>query len=63
MSFGSDVPVDHTDKLIALLPRADTRRLPHCGHRGILEHHEVFNSVLDHLVERVREQRTGTSTA
>lgn len=47
-------PVDHTNRIIALLPGADTRRLPRCGHMGILEHHEVFCSVLDDLVERVR---------
>jgi pimeloyl-ACP methyl ester carboxylesterase len=54
-------PVDHTDRIIALLPDADTRRLAHCGHMGMLEHHEVFCSVLDDLVERVRARRRGTT--
>ena len=55
-------PVDHTDKIIALLPGADTRRLARCGHMGMIEHHEVFNSVLDHLVERVRTRQRGTAS-
>jgi hypothetical protein len=28
----------------------------------MIEHHEVFNSVLDQLVERVRALRPGTAT-
>ncbi len=52
-------PVDHTDRIIELLPRADTRRLPDCGHMGMIEHHAVFNQVLDHLVERVRDRQLG----
>jgi pimeloyl-ACP methyl ester carboxylesterase len=55
-------PVDHTEKIIELLPAADTRRLASCGHLGMIEHHDVFNSVLDQLVERVRALRPGTAT-
>ncbi|MDN5762007.1 MAG: alpha/beta hydrolase, partial [Microlunatus sp.] len=47
-------PVRHTDKIIELLPGADVRRLPNCGHMGIIEHHEIFNEVLDDLICRVR---------
>jgi pimeloyl-ACP methyl ester carboxylesterase len=47
-------PIDRTDRIIELLPQAESRRLPRCGHMGILEHHEEFDQMLDHLVERVR---------
>jgi pimeloyl-ACP methyl ester carboxylesterase len=46
-------PITHTDRITELLPRADVRRLADCGHMGILEHAEVFNSVLDALLQRV----------
>ncbi|HEU5484599.1 MAG TPA: alpha/beta hydrolase [Microlunatus sp.] len=47
-------PINHTDKIIELLPGADVRRLPDCGHMGIIEHHEIFNQVLADLITRVR---------
>jgi pimeloyl-ACP methyl ester carboxylesterase len=47
-------PIKHTDKIIELLPGADVRRLPECGHMGIIEHHEIFNDVLADLITRVR---------
>lgn len=47
-------PIKHTDKIIELLPGADVRRLPDCGHMGIIEHHEIFNGVLADLITRVR---------
>ena len=47
-------PLDHTDRIAEQLPDAVVRRLPHCGHMGMIEHHDVFNSVLDDLVERIR---------
>ena len=47
-------PVTHTDKIIELLPGADVRRLPDCGHMGIIEHHETFNQVLEELIARAR---------
>ncbi len=47
-------PIKHTDKIIELLPGADVRRLPECGHMGIIEHHDVFNGVLVDLITRVR---------
>jgi pimeloyl-ACP methyl ester carboxylesterase len=50
----SITPIKHTDKIIELLPGADVRRLPKCGHMGIIEHHEVFNGVLADLIDRVR---------
>ena len=45
-------PIEHTDRIVELLPGAEARRLPNCGHMGIIEHHDIFNEVLDHLVER-----------
>jgi len=50
----SITPIKHTDKIIELLPGADVRRLPGCGHMGIIEHHEIFNGVLADLLTRVR---------
>ena len=47
-------PISHTDKIIELLPGADVRRLPDCGHMGIIEHHQIFNGVLADLITRVR---------
>jgi len=47
-------PLDHTNRIAEQLPEADVRRLPHCGHMGMIEHHDVFNSVLDDLVGRIR---------
>jgi pimeloyl-ACP methyl ester carboxylesterase len=47
-------PIRHTDKIIELLPGADVRRLPDCGHMGIIEHHEIFNQVLADLITRAR---------
>jgi pimeloyl-ACP methyl ester carboxylesterase len=45
-------PIEHTDRIIQLLPRADAHRIPRCGHMGIIEHSEVYNSILDGLVRR-----------
>ena len=47
-------PIKHTDRIIELLPGADVRRLPDCGHMGMIEHHDVFNGVLSDLITRVR---------
>ena len=47
-------PVNYTERIIELLPGADVRRLPECGHMGIIEHADIFNEVLDGLIERVR---------
>ncbi len=47
-------PVNYTDRIVELLPGADVRRLPDCGHMGIIEHAPIFNEVLDGLIVRVR---------
>jgi pimeloyl-ACP methyl ester carboxylesterase len=45
-------PVTHTDRILERLPDTDARRLPHCGHLGMIEHSAVCNEVLDDLVKR-----------
>jgi pimeloyl-ACP methyl ester carboxylesterase len=47
-------PVEHTERIIDLLPSADAHVLADCGHLGMIEHHGQFNAVLDDLLERVR---------
>jgi pimeloyl-ACP methyl ester carboxylesterase len=47
-------PIRYTDRIIEHLPGAESLRLPDCGHMGIIEHHDEFNEVLDHLIQRVR---------
>ncbi len=46
-------PIEHTEKIIELLPDAAAVRVPHCGHLGLIEHHDVFSAVVDSLYERV----------
>ena len=55
-------PIKHTDKIIELLPAADARRLPDCGHMGIIEHHELFSGVVEALYEAVAEGAARSST-
>ena len=45
-------PIEHTDRIIALLPDAESHRLDRCGHLGIIERHSEFNQVLDRLIAR-----------
>ena len=49
-------PVAHMDKITERLPDAVALRLQHCGHLGMIEHHEAVNEVLDDLLDRVRER-------
>jgi pimeloyl-ACP methyl ester carboxylesterase len=49
-------PIEHTARIIELLPNAEAIRVPECGHLGMIEKHEVFNGALDRLLERVRER-------
>ena len=46
-------PIEHTDRIIELLPEAKAVRVEHCGHLGLMEHPEVFNAALDELYARV----------
>ena len=47
-------PIEHTERIMELLPDALALRVESCGHLGMIEHHEVFNERLDELLERVR---------
>lgn len=47
-------PVEHTERIIELLPGAESLVLPDSGHMGIIEHHAEVNAVLDGLVSRAR---------
>jgi pimeloyl-ACP methyl ester carboxylesterase len=47
-------PIEHTARIIDLLPKADAIRVENCGHLGMIEKHEIFNDALDRLLERVR---------
>ena len=46
-------PIEHTDKIIELMPAARALRVENCGHLGLMEHPEVFSGALDELYERV----------
>lgn len=46
------LPIAHTDRIIAELPEADSRRLAACGHLGMIEHHDAVDRLLDRLVDR-----------
>jgi pimeloyl-ACP methyl ester carboxylesterase len=50
-------PIQHTAKIIDLLPHAETVRVADCGHLGMIEHHPIFNAVLERLIDRVRSRR------
>lgn len=45
-------PIGHTDRIIEQLPGAESLRINHSGHMGIIEHHDEINKVLDNLIER-----------
>jgi pimeloyl-ACP methyl ester carboxylesterase len=47
-------PIEHTARIIDLLPKAEAIRVENCGHLGMIEKHEIFNDALDRLIERVR---------
>jgi pimeloyl-ACP methyl ester carboxylesterase len=48
-------PIEHTARIIDLLPKAEAIRVENCGHLGMIEKHEIFNDALDRLLERVRD--------
>jgi len=47
-------PIEHTARIIDLLPKAEAIRVEDCGHLGMIEKHEIFNDALDQLLDRVR---------
>ena len=48
-------PIEHTARIIDLLPKAEAIRIENCGHLGMIEKHYIFNGALDRLLARVRE--------
>ncbi|GAB2588368.1 alpha/beta fold hydrolase [Microlunatus antarcticus] len=46
-------PIEHTDRIIELLPEAAAVRVEHCGHLGLMEHPAVFSRAIDDLYARV----------
>jgi pimeloyl-ACP methyl ester carboxylesterase len=46
-------PIEHTARIVELLPKAEAIRVEDCGHLGMIEKHEIFNGALDRLLERV----------
>ena len=54
-------PVDHTARIIELLPKAEALRVENCGHLGLIEKHEVFNEALDRMLARVRADLSDSS--
>jgi pimeloyl-ACP methyl ester carboxylesterase len=48
-------PIEHTARIIDLLPKAEAIRIENCGHLGMIEKHDIFNGALDRLLARVRE--------
>lgn len=47
-------PVAHTERIIELLPGAESIVLEDSGHMGIIEHHVEINAALDDLIVRAR---------
>ena len=47
-------PIEHTARIVELLPKAEAIRVEECGHLGMIEKHEAFSGALDRLLERVR---------
>jgi pimeloyl-ACP methyl ester carboxylesterase len=50
-------PIEHTARIIDLLPKTEAIRVENCGHLGMIEKHEIFNDALEGLIERVRADR------
>ena len=46
-------PIEHTDRIIELLPAAASTRVEHCGHLGLMEHPAVFSGAIEDLYARV----------
>jgi pimeloyl-ACP methyl ester carboxylesterase len=49
-------PIEHTARIIELLPKAEAIRVENCGHLGMIEKHDIFNGALDRLLARVRAE-------
>ena len=46
-------PIEHTDRIIELLPEAAATRVEHCGHLGLMEHPAAFSAAIEDLYARV----------
>ena len=46
--------IEHTERMVELLPDAEATMLADCGHLGMIEHHEACNAVIDRLIDRAR---------
>jgi len=49
-------PIDHTARIIELLPKAEAFRVENAGHLGMFEKSDIFNGALDRLLARVRAE-------
>lgn len=49
-------PIDHTARIIELLPKAEAFRVENAGHLGMIEKSDIFNGALDRLLARVRAE-------
>ncbi|SER21393.1 alpha/beta fold hydrolase [Microlunatus flavus] len=56
-------PIEHTDKIIELMPQARSLRVEHCGHLGLMEHPEVFSGVVEDLYAQVLQDGAGGDAA
>jgi pimeloyl-ACP methyl ester carboxylesterase len=54
--------IEHTARIIELMPKAEAIRVKDCGHLGMIEKHEIFNAALDRLLDRVRAGMTSRPT-
>jgi len=54
-------PIEHTARIIDLLPKAEAIRVENCGHLGMIEKHEIFDDALDRLIDRVRADLSDSS--
>jgi pimeloyl-ACP methyl ester carboxylesterase len=46
--------IEHTERMVELLPDAEATLLRACGHLGMIEHHEACNAIIDQLIDRAR---------
>jgi pimeloyl-ACP methyl ester carboxylesterase len=54
-------PIEHTARIIDLMPKAEAIRVEQCGHLGMIEKHEIFDDALDRLLSRVRTDLSDSS--
>jgi pimeloyl-ACP methyl ester carboxylesterase len=52
-------PIEHTDRILELLPDAASTRVERCGHLGLMEHHAVFSAAVEDLYARILRPALG----